>query len=145
MKPAGGQEASVLSHESRFGITLWATDPFRLADFLARVAGLEIEQRHPGYASLRADDALITIHDDESYRGHPWYNALSREGVARGIGAELRFQVQDTNRAYSDARALGGQSIAAPFEYEGTLECQVLGPDGYVLSLWQPWKSSTST
>jgi hypothetical protein len=133
-----------LSAESHFGVTLWATDVFRMADFLAKVAELDLEQRHPGFASLRAGGALVTVHDDESYRGHPWYNALSREGVARGIGAELRFRVEDASRSYSEALKLGAQSIAAPFEYEGTLECQVLGPDGYVLSLWQPWNSSTS-
>lgn len=130
--------------EADFGLTLWATDVFGLADFLARVAGLSVVERHPGYASLRAGHATITVHDDESYRGHPWYQALTREGVARGIGAELRFRVESVMDAFEAARQLRAQSIAAPFEYEGTLECQVLGPDGYVLSLWQPWKSSTS-
>ena len=130
--------------EADFGMTLWATDVFAAADFLARVAGVQIEQRHPGYAALRAGEALITLHDDESYRCHPWYEAIRREGVARGIGAELRFRVDSVSDAFSMALKLGGQSIAPPFEYEDTLECQVLGPDGYVLSLWQPWKSSTS-
>ena len=130
--------------EPSFTVTLWAADVFALADFLSRVTGAVIEQRHPGFALLRAGDTPIQVHDDESYRGHPWYNALSREGVARGIGAELRFRVEDASRSYSEALKLGAQSIAAPFEYEGTLECQVLGPDGYVLSLWQPWNSSTS-
>lgn len=130
--------------ESAFGITLWATDVFGMADFLARVAGLETEERHPGYARLRAGEAVVTLHDDESYRGHPWYDAIRREGVARGIGAELRFRVVSASEAFSLALNLGAQSIAPPFEYEGTLECQVLGPDGYVFSLWQPWNASTS-
>jgi len=130
--------------EADFGVTLWATDVFAMADFLAHVAGLRVEERHPGYASLRAGEARITVHDDESYRGHPWYEALHREGVARGIGTELRFRVESVSEAFSTALRIGAQSIAPPFEYEGTLECQVLGPDGYVLSLWQPWKSSTS-
>ena len=128
---------------SEFGITLWATDVFALADFLERVAGLELEQRHPGFASLRAGAAVITVHDDESYRGHPWFNAISREGVARGIGAELRFRVESVADAYAEALRRRAQSIAPPFEYEETLECQVMGPDGYVFSLWQLWKSST--
>jgi hypothetical protein len=129
--------------EAEFGVTLWASDVFGLADFLARVAGAAVEERHPGYASLRAGSARIGLHDDESYRGHPWYDAIRREGVARGIGVELRFQVPSVSESFSTALKLGGQSIAPPFEYEGTLECQVLGPDGYVLSLWQPWNSST--
>jgi hypothetical protein len=131
--------------EAQFGVTLWATDVFTTADFFARVAELVVEQRHPGFASLRAGEALVTLHDDESYRGHPWYDAIRREGVARGIGAELRFRVSSVSESFSLALKLGAQSIAAPFEYEGTLECQILGPDGYVLSLWQPWKSSTSS
>lgn len=127
-----------------FGVTLWATDVFALADFLQRVAGVSVEQRHPGFALLRAGTVPIQVHDDESYRGHPWYQALSREGVARGIGAELRFLVHDCNAAYREGLKAEAQSIAAPYEYEGTLECQLLGPDGYVLSLWQVWNPSTS-
>lgn len=133
-----------MTGESRFGISLWSTDVFALADFLVAVADLEFEQRHPGFALLRTGHIAINIHDDESYRGHPWFEALSREGVARGIGAELRFQVASAQDAYSEALKRGGQSIAPPFEYENTLECQVMGPDGYVLSLWQVWNSSTS-
>lgn len=123
-----------------FSVTLWATDVFVLADFLQRVAGCAVEQRHPGFALLRAGATPIQVHDDESYRGHPWYEALAREGVARGIGTELRLRVESCEGAYREALKLGAQSIAAPYEYEGTLECQVLGPDGYVLSLWQLWK-----
>lgn len=128
---------------ANFGVTFWATDVYALADFLAAVAGAEIHQRHPGFAALSAGGVELQVHDDESYRGHPWYEALAREGVARGIGAEFRFRVGDVNAAYREALKRGAQSIAAPFEYEGTLECQVLGPDGYVLGLWQVWDSST--
>lgn len=124
----------------RLSVTLWTTDVFVLADFITRVAGCSVEQRHPGFALLHAGSTPIQVHDDESYRGHPWYDALAREGVARGIGAELRFQVNSCSDAYQEALKLGAQSIAPPFEYEETLECQVLGPDGYVFGLWQPWK-----
>ena len=134
-----------MADEARFGITFWSTDVYQLADFLVAVAGLEWQQRHPGFASLLAGDVVVNIHDDESYRGHPWFEALAREGVARGIGAELRFRVESTADSYSTALKLGGQSIAPPFEYENTLECQVMGPDGYVLSLWQVWNSSGLT
>lgn len=133
-----------MAADGRFGVTLWSTDVFAMAEFLHRVAGAEIEQRHPGFAALRIGDIRLSVHDDESYRGHPWFQALSREGVARGIGIELRFQVESTSGAFAEARKLGAQSIAQPFEYEGTMECQVMGPDGYVLSLWQVWNPSTS-
>ncbi len=134
-----------MAAEAQFGVTLWSTDVFKLADFLVEVAGLESVQRHPGFASLRVGNVVLNIHDDESYRGHPWFEALDREGVARGIGAELRFKVDSTTDRHAAALRLGGQSIARPFEYENTLECQVMGPDGYVLSLWQVWNSSGLT
>ena len=131
--------------DASLSVTLWATDVFALSDFLQAVAGLQPEQRHPGFASLRAGTSVIQIHDDESYRGHPWFNALTREGVARGIGAELRFQVESVEAAYREALKRGAQAIARPYELEGLFECSVMGPDGYVLSLWQVWNSSTST
>ncbi|MCC6959591.1 MAG: hypothetical protein IT301_07055 [Dehalococcoidia bacterium] len=127
-----------------FGVTLWATDVFALADFLVAVAGMAVEQRHPGFAALSREGVAIQVHDDESFRGHPWYDALRREGVARGIGAELRFEVDSTDAAYSEAIRRGAIAIAPPYEYEGTRECLVMGPDGYVVSLWQAWNLSTS-
>ena len=127
-----------------FALTLWATDVFALADFLEAAAEFQVVERHPGYALVRRDGIQIQVHADESYRGHPWYEALVREGVARGIGAEIRIRVTDVLSAYRVALARGAQAIAQPFEYEGTLECQVMAPDGYVLALWQVWESSTT-
>ena len=60
-----------MATQCRLGITLWSTDVFALADFLQQVAGLEMDQRHPGFAALRAGEAAVTVHDDESYRAHP--------------------------------------------------------------------------
>jgi len=129
---------------ANLGMTLWATDVYALADFLVAVAGAEAVQRHPGYAELEIGGARLEVHDDESYRGHPWYQALAREGVARGIGVELRISVPDVQAAYGEALKRGAQSIAAPYDHEGRRECQVMGPDGYVLCLWQVWESLTS-
>jgi hypothetical protein len=126
-----------MAEGSRFGLTLWATDVFALADFISAVTGATLIERHPGFASLQVGEVSLQIHDDESYRGHPWFQALAREGVARGIGTELRFQVLDTLNSYNEALKRGAQAIAPPYEFEGSLECQVMGPDGYVLSLWQ--------
>ncbi len=123
--------------DSGFGLVLWATDVFALADFLERVAGATVSGRHPGFAELSAGPVPIMIHADEAYRGHPWFNAVTREGVARGIGAEMRFAVADVDAAYREALKLGGQGIAAPYEIDGGSECTVMGPDGYLLSLYQ--------
>ncbi len=133
-----------MNEQATFGITLWATDVFALADFLEGVTGSPMTDRHPGFAALDVGGITLQIHDDESYRGHPWFDALGREGSARGMGAELRFAVADVMASYREALKRGGRAIAQPYEYEGTMECQVMGPDGYVLSLWQVWESSTT-
>jgi catechol 2,3-dioxygenase-like lactoylglutathione lyase family enzyme len=126
-----------MSAEPVFGLSLWTTDIAGLSRFFELVAGMTVEQLHPGYASLRANGARLILHDDESYRGHPWYEALGREGVARGIGAEIRVEVPDVEAAYGSALRLGALAIEAPCEVDGTRECQVMGPDGYLLALWQ--------
>ncbi|GIW12780.1 MAG: hypothetical protein KatS3mg062_0219 [Tepidiforma sp.] len=133
-----------MTGDAGFGLVLWATDVGALADFLADVAGARLVQRHPGFAELEAAGCRIEIHADETFRGHPWFHALAREGVARGIGVELVLPVADVLAAYRAALRLGGQAIAQPYEFEGRLECQVMGPDGYVFGLWQPWESATS-
>lgn len=125
-----------MTGQRSLGLALWATDVFALADFLGAVTGWEVVGRHPGFAVLEAGGQRVEIHADEAYRGHPWFAALAREGVARGIGAELRFQVDDAGRSYQESLKRGALAIAAPYEYEGGVECQVMGPDGYVLTLW---------
>lgn len=118
-------------------IVLWATDIPALARFLEVAAGMSLEAQHPGYATLRLGSSRITLHADEAHRTHPWFNALSREGVARGIGAELRLPVESVQDAYRRAVAGGALSIFPPSEVEGVIECQVMGPDGYLFSLYQ--------
>jgi len=120
------------------GIVLWATDVPALAQFLSEVAGLPITEQHPGLAALAAGPVQLQIHADEAYRGHPWYDALQKEGAARGIGAELRFRVGDVNGAYRRALVLGGVAVHAPFEGDSGTECHLLAPDGYLVSLWCP-------
>lgn len=126
-----------MTTEPDLGLALWTTDIDALAQFLALVAGMKVESRHPGFAALRIDGSVVTLHHDETFRGHPWYDALAHEGVARGIGAEIRVHVADVEAAYAQALRLGGLAIEAPCDVDGVLECQVMGPDGYLLSLWQ--------
>ncbi len=126
-----------MADRSSLGLSLWTTDIVALARFLEMVAGMTVEQRHPGYASLRINGAQVVLHDEDSYRGHPWYQALRNEGVARGIGAEIRIEVPDVDRAYTAGLQLGGLAVEAPCDVDDTRECQLMGPDGYLLSLWQ--------
>jgi hypothetical protein len=134
-----------MSEDGELSLILWTTDIAGLAQFLQSVAGLTVEALHPGYASLRVDGSRVVLHADEAYRGHPWYDALRREGVARGIGAELRFRVADVEAGYAAALRTGGLAIQAPYAQDGVCECQVMGPDGYVLSLWHPIDASSSS
>ena len=106
----------------------------RQNDGLELIASENIASR----AVLQAKGARIALHSDEAYKGHPWYNALVREGVARGIGAELRIRVRDVDAGYSRALNLGALAIEYPNDLDGTRECQVMGPDGFLLALWQP-------
>ncbi|MBI5946522.1 MAG: hypothetical protein HY875_00095 [Chloroflexi bacterium] len=122
--------------DDAFGLVLWTTDIPALAGFLQQAGGMTLLEQHPGYASLRAGATTIALHADESYRGHPWYDALRREGAARGIGAELRVRVADVATAYATALRLGGQAVQPPYDDAGIRECQVMGPDGYLVSLW---------
>lgn len=124
--------------EADLGLVIWTTDIAGLAGFLQAVAGLTLLERHPGFAEMRAGTARISIHDDDADRRHPWYKALAREGVARGIGTEIRLRVSDVDASYNTGLRLGGLSIATPSELGDTRECQVMGPDGYVLTLWAP-------
>jgi hypothetical protein len=127
-----------MSNDPPFGVVLWTTDVTTLCDFLADIAGMSVEQRIPGFASLRVNGASVFLHSDEVYRGHPWHDALVREGVARGIGAELRIRVEDVERSYALALQRGALAIEAPTAVDATLECQVMGPDGFLLTLWEP-------
>ncbi len=119
------------------GLALWATDVGALATFLVEIGGLREVARHPGFAALKAGDADLFVYADEGFAGHPWFDALSKEGSARGIGADVRLQVTDVLGAHANALKAGAVSVAAPYEDDGRRICQVMGPDGYMFTLWQ--------
>ena len=127
-----------MTYQPEVGLVLWTTDIPALATFLEKVGGLVVEERHPGFAELSAFNSRIVLHHDEAGRGHPWYDALTKEGAARGIGAELRLLVQDVDAAFAMALKLGGRSLQPPADVGGVRECQVMGPNGYLLTPWAP-------
>lgn len=121
----------------RLGLSLWSNDLEGLTLFLERVTGMTVIARHPGFAELRCGDSTVTLHADEAYRGHPWYEALQREGAVRGIGAELRVQVDDVDDAWMAALRVDALAIQPPYSPEpGIRECHVMGPDGYLVTPW---------
>ena len=123
---------------SALGVVLWTEDIGGLAAFLEAAAGATVRARHPGFAALDAGGGEILLHADESHPGHPWHGALAGEGVARGIGAEVRVRVDDVDAHHARALALGGVSIRPPYADEGARVCQIMGPDGYFFTLWEP-------
>jgi hypothetical protein len=134
LSPAGDGPAT---SEPALGIVLWATDVPALAAFIARIAGVHVAEQHPGYAVINLPGCSIAIHADEAYRGHPWFEARHREGSARGIGAELRLHaLSGVQRAYREALAAGATVVYPPHDQDAFQECQLLGPDGYLFTLW---------
>jgi len=118
-------------------LALWTTDIPALAGFLSGVAGLSLIEDYPGYARLQAWNAEIELHgDDDADRRHPWYQALARDGAARGIGAEIRIQVDDVDAAFATALRGGALSIRPPTVTGEMSLATVMGPDGYFFTLW---------
>lgn len=126
-----------MAGESGLGLVLWTTDIPGVTGFLEKAASVRVVARHPGFAELDADGGRISLHADEASRSHPWFNALAREGVARGIGAEIRLRVPATQQAYTTALAMGAIAVMPPADIDGHLECQVMGPDNYLFTFWQ--------
>ena len=123
---------------SALSIVLWATDLNGFTAFLTDVVGATLQSRHPGFASLTVGGAEIQLHSDESYAGHPWREALANEGAARGIGAEVRVAVDGVDARHQEALAMGYVSIQRPHDDGTGRTCQVMGPDGYFFTLWEP-------
>ena len=124
--------------QGALSIVLWATDLNGFAAFLTDVVGATPQTRHPGFASLSLDGAEIQLHSDESYPGHPWREALAKEGAARGIGAEVRIRVDAVDARHRRAVELGYVTIQHPYDDGAGRTCQVMGPDGYFFTLWEP-------
>jgi hypothetical protein len=127
---------------SPFGLVLWSTDIGALAGFLHEVAGVETIAQYPGMAELDAAGVPVTLLDEDADRGHPWWDALNQDGIARGVGVILRLQVRDVPAAFARAHELGGGTVLPPHDLDETRECQVLGPDGFLCALWQPLTAS---
>ncbi|MCY4391937.1 MAG: VOC family protein [Chloroflexi bacterium] len=119
-------------------LVLWATDLDGFATFLTDVAGATLRTRHPGFAALTLDGSEIQLHSDESYPGHPWREALANEGAARGIGAEVRMRVEGVDARHRVAVEMGYISIQQPHDDGSARSCQIMGPDGYFFTLWEP-------
>ena len=124
--------------QGALSIVLWATDLDGFTAFLTEAVGATLEMRHPGFAALAVEGAEIQLHADESFAGHPWREALANEGAARGIGAEVRVRVDAVDARHGKAVEMGYVSIQRPHDDGTGRTCQVMGPDGYFVTLWEP-------
>ncbi len=124
--------------ESRLGLVLWTTDITALGGFLTELANARLVEQHPGFARLDVGGADISLHADEADPNHPWYNALTDEGITRGVGAELRLRVDDVVAVHETAEIMGAVTVMDPYDAGLTRECQVMGPDGFLFTFWQP-------
>lgn len=95
-------------------------------------------EQHPGFARLDVGGSDISLHADEADPEHPWYDALVEDGITRGVGAELRMLVDDVLSTHRTAELLGAVTVLAPYDAGLTRECQVMGPDGFLFTFWQP-------
>lgn len=123
---------------SQFGIVLWTTDITALASFFVNAAGAQLVAQHPGFARVQLGDISIGLQADEAAPGHPWFDALVSEGITRGLGVEMRLPSDDVVASHAMAEAAGAVTVLDPFDAGETRECQVMGPDGYLFTFWQP-------
>ena len=71
-------------------------------------------------------------------RGIHGREALANEGAARGIGTEVRVRVGAVDERHQRAVAMGYVSIQRPHDDGTGRTCQIMGPDGYFFTLWEP-------
>ena len=134
-----------MSDSAELGLVIWTTDIPAFVTMLEQAGQLRCVARHPGYAELETGSGRIVLHsDDDAYRGHPWYDAVRKEGAARGIGAEIRLRVPDVDGAYAQALKLGAQAVQQPADVGDSYECQVMVIDGFLLSFWEAPRVATA-
>ncbi len=97
-----------------------------------------LAEQHPGFARVQVGENSISLQGDEAAPGHPWFDALVSEGITRGVGIEMRLPSADVVASHAMAAAAGGVTVMDPYDAGDTRECQVMGPDGYLFTFWQP-------
>ena len=118
-----------------FSVNLLVRDVEAAVHFQRQVLGAHVEYVDPDFAAVRFGDAHWCLHADHTYRDHPLHGSLD-EGLARGIGAELRLHGRDPDQAEAEARRLGYTVLAGAIDKpHGLREAYIIDDDGY---LWVP-------
>ncbi len=117
------------------GVNLLVRDVAAALPFHREVLGASVVYSDPDFAVLRRDAAEWMLHADHTYRDHPLFGSLG-DGLARGIGAELRVHGRDPDTAEAVAREHGYTVLAgAADKPHGLREVYIIDNDGY---LWVP-------
>jgi len=114
-----------------FCANLLVRDPRMSADFYRVVLGAVVRYADPDFAAIEVSGIPIMLHADTSYGEHPWFPEL-RDGIRRGLGAELRLFGLDPDPVAVAAAAHGG-SVLQPAQDKphGWRETIIADPDGY--------------
>ena len=117
------------------GVNLLVRDVAAALPFHREVLGASVVYSDPDFAVLRRDAAEWMLHADHTYRDHPLFGSLG-DGLARGIGAELRVHGRDPDTAEAVAREHGYTVLAgAADKPHGLREVYIIDNDDY---LWVP-------
>ncbi|MEJ6390028.1 VOC family protein [Gymnodinialimonas ulvae] len=116
------------------GLNLLTRDTRALAAFLTETFGLTAHRLSDDFAILRHDDALIQLHADGTYAGHP-LPQLIPENPPRGGGAQIYPFGIDPDQAVNRAEVGGYHILEPPTDKpHGLREATILSPDGYAFS-----------
>ena len=116
-------------------INLLVYDLKRAVEFQTEVLGAMVVYSDPDFAAMKGFGAEWMLHADHTYSNHPLRGSLN-DGLARGVGIELRLHGCDPDAAQERARALGEIILAeATDKPHGLREAYLIDPDGYI---WVP-------
>lgn len=122
------------------GINLLCRDVAPTVAFLHRALGLVVHRSGPEFALLGHAGALIQLHADRSFAGHPLLSTLP-ENPPRGAGVQIYLFGIDPDLACARAEAAGGSVLEPPRDKpHGLREGTVLGPEGHAFSPAVPWR-----
>lgn len=117
------------------GVNLLVENIDNAVAFETEVLGAEVVYADPDFAVLKGFGAEWMLHADHTYSDHPLRGNLD-EGLARGVGVELRLHGCDPDEAEARARARGDMVLAGAIDKpHGLREAYIIDPDGYV---WVP-------
>jgi len=116
------------------GVNILTRDVAGLAGFMTAVFGLSAHRVSADFAILRHGDALIQVHADGTYAGHPLHGLLPEAG-ARGAGVQFYLFGIDPDAAAKRAEAAGGVVLEPPVDKpHGLREATILAPEGQAFS-----------